>query len=276
MKWQLSLQQESLPPTHKMFYGTLFALSFLWRLPLRVYPQSERDFQKGIPFFPLAGFLEGLFLFLTTQLLFSRISEVLLSIVLVVVLLHIRGIFHLDGLGDTFDALSYRGNLDPKEDKEKRLAIMKDSTIGVAGVLAISLAIIGKVSLFNEILKKGAFYVFILPYFFSRLFLVYWLYRGKPAKEEGLGYLMISLTNLKIFTYAMIVSAFLLGIFLMLTKFDMRDLFWILISNAVILWYFKRYCEKRFSGLTGDNLGALVILSELITLSYLGVLWQKP
>ncbi|MCS7150006.1 MAG: adenosylcobinamide-GDP ribazoletransferase [Caldimicrobium sp.] len=258
-----------------MLCGPFYAISFLWRLPLGIYPKSEKDFQVGIPFFPLVGFLEGFILFLVAKLLTNFVPSPLLALILIALLFFLRGIFHLDGLSDTFDALSYKGCGDKTRDVEKRLSIMKDSTVGVAGMTAVTLVILGKFQLFKEILQMNQGPFLILPYFISRMFLNLWLFLGKPARAEGLGYIMITHTNKGVFTLAIVISFILLSLIMKLTSLSLRDTLLLLLLNFSILFYSKRLFDKAFVGLTGDNLGALVILSEIITLLYLVIIWPK-
>lgn len=258
-----------------MISGPFYAVSFLWRLPLGIYPKNEKDFQVGIPFFPLVGFLEGFILFLVAKLLTNFVPSSLLALILIALLFYLRGIFHLDGLSDTFDALSYKGSGDKARDVEKRLSIMKDSTVGVAGMTAVTLVILGKFQLFKEILHMNQGTFLILPYFISRMFLNLWLFLGKPARAEGLGYIMITQTNKGVFTVALVIGFLLLGLILKLSSLSFMDTIFLLLLNFSILFYFKRLFDKAFLGLTGDNLGALVILSEIITLFFLVVIWPK-
>lgn len=260
----------------KMYKYPLYAMTFLWRIPLKVYPSSEREFQLALTFFPLVGFLEGFFIFLLAFVLLKILSGPILSLLLILTLFLLRGIFHLDGFSDTFDALAYRGNLDPEEDRKKRLEIMKDSTIGVAGVTAVTFLLLSKFFLFQEVILQREVKALILPFFLSRSLLMFILYFAKPARKDGLGYLMFKLTDQKIFLLSLFVGFILLFLyFLIFPQLWLKDLLLISGINFLVIIYFQRLFSKNFGGLTGDNLGALIEISELVSLFYLGVLWPR-
>ena len=105
------------------------ALQFLTIIP---FGKSSIYDPKGmIPFFPIVGLIIGGLLSIFDHLS-SRFWPAQTTAILDVVLLVIMtAALHLDGLGDTADgALGHRS-------REKALAIMKDSRIGVMGVVAI-------------------------------------------------------------------------------------------------------------------------------------------
>jgi adenosylcobinamide-GDP ribazoletransferase len=259
-----------------MLKDLLLAASFLWRIPIKVNGVTERDFQRALVFFPLIGAFEGLIVLFLAKGLKDKISAEVLSLLLLFSVFIIRGIFHLDGLGDTFDALSYKGGISPEEDKKKRLAIMKDSTTGVAGVSAVVLDILSKVLFIREILLQSHFNLLFLPYFFSRALLLPVIFFSKPARNEGLGFLMHK--NLKpsgVFL-GLGLSLFVLGFGFYSEKIlKIYHIALILCLNLVIIIYFKRKFERAFGGLTGDNFGALVEIIEGVTLFYGGVIWPR-
>lgn len=251
------------------------AFSFLWRLPIRVYPRNEDELKGALPFFPLAGALEGLLLALMAQFLSSLILPEYLAMITLIFHLYIRGIFHLDGLSDTFDALAYKGIGKPEDDQKKRLSIMKDSTVGVAGVTAITLTMMGKIFFIKDMIIYNPLYLFY-PFFFSRAFLLWIIYFSKPAKEEGLGYLMKkSLTKGGLIGGNLISLIILLIINLFIKIPHLRSL--LSLSLFIFLFYFflNRKFNHFFGGLTGDNYGALIELIEIITLFYLVSIWPK-
>ncbi|MFN3504663.1 MAG: adenosylcobinamide-GDP ribazoletransferase [Caldimicrobium sp.] len=258
-----------------MFKPFLLALSFLWRIQIGATISTEKDFKKALPLFPLVGALEGLYISLLGYFLGSLVFPEFLSLTLILMLLFLRGIFHLDGLSDTFDALSFHGRGDSAEAKAKRLNIMKDSTIGVAGVTTIVINLLAKYTLTKEILIYNPLFL-IWPFFLSRAFLLWIIFYSLPARTEGLGYLMKKSLTKSGFLLGNLLSI-ILACFLYLIPFKVSFLsvFILVFFNFIILFYFKSKFEKAFGGLTGDNYGALVEISELITLFCLGVLCPK-
>ncbi len=259
-----------------MLRSLFLSASFLWRFPLKGFLATEKDFEKTFIFFPLIGFLEGLFLFILTYFLKPYLSVNLLSLLCLFFLFILRGIFHLDGLSDTFDALAFKGKEDKEEDKLKRLAIMKDSRTGVAGISAIFLALLNKFFCFKEILSELSCSLLIYPFLISRISLPLIIYLSKPAKKEGLGYFMKKSISLPSLLISLLLGFALLGFLLFIESFSyLKTISFILCINFIVLVYFKRKFERVFGGLTGDNFGAIVEISEGVILFVLVVLWPK-
>lgn len=259
-----------------MFKAFLLSASFLWRIPIKIGNIRERDFEGALIFFPLIGALEGLIIFILASLLNAHLSKDILSLLLLLALFFLRGIFHLDGLSDTFDALSYKGCGNLEEDRSKRLSIMKDSTVGVAGVTTIVINLFLKFLLIKEIIIQNNLSFLFLPFFLSRALLLIIIYSSKPARRDGLGFLMkVSLKPFGLFL-GLLLSFILLGTYLYLESFlKLYHIPLILCLNLVIIFYFKKRFERAFMGLTGDNFGALVEIVEGVTLFYGAVLWER-
>jgi adenosylcobinamide-GDP ribazoletransferase len=116
------------------------AIQVLTRVPAPQLPGFAPVWlQRGVKYFPLVGALVGALcaiVLLGASALWSGVLPALLSTAFGIAL---TGAFHEDGLADFFD--SFGGS-----DRETRLAIMKDSHLGVYGALALGLAISAKVS----------------------------------------------------------------------------------------------------------------------------------
>ncbi|HEX6959698.1 MAG TPA: adenosylcobinamide-GDP ribazoletransferase [Ferrovibrio sp.] len=112
------------------------AFRLLTRLPLPGKPGRPELTGRAVWAFPLVGVViglgSGLVFLLTNQLGIGVDSATLLAIVTQIVL---TGGLHEDGLADTADG--FGGGTD----RERKLAIMRDSRIGTYGVLALILAL---------------------------------------------------------------------------------------------------------------------------------------
>jgi len=259
-----------------MFKAIFLSASFLWRIPIKGFIADKSSFEKALSFFPLIGALEGLMLYLLAKALSPLLYADILSLLLLVILFFLRGIFHLDGLSDTFDALSYKGGLGEEEDRKRRLEIMKDSTVGVSGVVAIVINILSKYLFFKTLIELKFLNDLFLPFLFSRTFLLGIIYFSKPARKEGLGFLMKESMSGKTLLRGYLLTLAILFFYLYFENFKiLKNLLLMAGFNFVVLLFFKRKFEKAFGGLTGDNFGALVELSEIASLFYLGVIWPK-
>ncbi len=90
------------------------------------------------------------------------------------------------------------------------------------------------------------------------------MYHGKPAKKEGLGAIFLGNISLKHLFLGSLLPLFLLGLYTFEVKRLMFVVYPVFLYLLAIL--IKEFCKKKFGGLTGDNLGATVELSEVMGL----------
>jgi len=239
----------------------LMALSFLTVLPLKVKKINEKEIASSVIFFPFVGFLEGVFSFLLIKKLNYIFSSSVISVILL--LFSLRGIFHIDGLSDTFDALFYKETGDKEKDMQRRLEIMSDSTIGVAGVVASTFDILCRFVFFRELIDGNQFMIFIFTFVFSRWSVIPLMYYGKPAKTKGLGAMFVGKISKEQFILSTALPVFLV-IYFTVKSFIFLPL--IVLLLCLILFILKNFFEDKFSGITGDHLGATVELTEVVFL----------
>jgi adenosylcobinamide-GDP ribazoletransferase len=116
-----------------MLKSFVLMLGFFTRIPVPQIEYTEERYVKGIPLLPFVGAVSGGLLLCVFQL--SRwLPMPVVSLFLFLVYLLITGGLHLDGLGDSCDAL-FSGR-----DPERMLEIMKDSRSGSFGVLGLIFA----------------------------------------------------------------------------------------------------------------------------------------
>ena len=262
--------------------GFLIATQFLTRIPVRVRGHlTERDIGRSAIFFPLVGALQGApaaaAAFFLTMVFSPDIAAGLVILVLIVT----NGGFHIDGLADTADAVSVKSVGDAAEDREKRLAVMKDSAVGAIGVVAIVVAILLKYLLISGILLKGltwdALCLLFLAPVFSKWIMVPVIFHGAAAKNEGLGAIFIANAGLGVFALS---SAMLAAIFFVMwfflpgsTWLEATKLFLLLtvpLYTFGLTWVV--FCRRRFGGMTGDTIGAVSEIAELLFLA-VAFLW---
>ncbi len=113
---------------------TLTSLQFLSRLPVwrLVKLDMTPDFGSTAHAFPIAGALIGLFAwFVLTPFLYLETDAPLAALSLLACLMLMTGALHEDGLADVADGF-WGGHT-----RERKLEIMRDSTIGTYGTLAL-------------------------------------------------------------------------------------------------------------------------------------------
>ena len=188
------------------------AFQFLTIIPIRTNREvSEKEVYNSVSFFPLIGALQGFFLALLAFLFLKIMSADITAAIVLVFYVLITGGFHQDGLSDTFDALSVPSSGDRERDRAKRLQVMKDSTVGPIGVIAIVLSLLLKYLLIKETLQinndtEKYFIIFLMPVF-SKWAMVTAMYHAKSARKDGIGRTFLEHTGLKQIVFATICSS---------------------------------------------------------------------
>lgn len=233
--------------------GFLAALQFLTILPC-VKVTNNKGWVSSTMYFPIIGAFLGLILIGINKCLFILFPEPLPSLILVIILIILTGALHLDGLADTADAI-FSGR-----DKEKMLAIMQDSHKGTFGVIGIITIILLKTSILSLIavnLKNlGLFLMTLLSRYGMYLAITFFPY----ARPQGKAKIFFENRSLKMFGLSTLITLLLLGI--TLKWISIVILFLLIIFTLIISIAIK----KMLGGLTGDTLGAICELNEIIVL----------
>jgi adenosylcobinamide-GDP ribazoletransferase len=231
------------------------ALQFLTIIPLQpsVRPE-ERDIARSMSFFPLMGMIIGGFLILINLITSRYLSPFITSALILIGWVGITGALHLDGFADTVDGLC------GGEKKEQILRIMEDSFIGAKGAIALILLLLLKFTILVELAAEYKNYALFFAPVAGRWSMVAGIYLSSYAREEGLAKAFFShKTGREIFWASLIT--FCLGLILFRIEF-FYIIGIVLAANLFLITYIKR----KIGGLTGDNLGALNEIIEVITL----------
>lgn len=253
--------------------GRLFltALMFYTRIPVPAFiGHDQEQLERSRKYFPLIGWIVGgiacftLYLF---QFAFSLSVSVLLAFAFSI---YWTGAFHEDGLSDSFDALGSGG------EKEQVLRIMKDSRVGTFGIISLFLVLflkffalyeLGMDSLF--LLLAGWFNAHTLSRTVAISFLQTHSYvrdpdqsKAKPLAKEGL--------SMGALLYSIIWGAIPLALF-----YQTPCLFLAIIPTYLTKAYMAHVFQKRIGGYTGDALGAVEQLCELVFLLSVLALWNS-
>jgi len=257
------------------------AFQFLTIIPLWEKGEiTEKDVCNSSVFFPLIGALQGFSLALLSFLFLKIMSANITAVSTLIFYALVTGGFHQDGLSDTCDALSVKSSGDQENDRKKKLQVMKDSTVGPMGVIAIVLSLLLKYLLTAELLqtKDGIFVIFLMP-LFSKWAMVTAMYRTKSARNDGIAHCFLEHTGLRhifaatVFLFAIIsvASCIFLRSMHSLEQFHYGILaiffFFTIVFIYLAGFIMKNIFTARFGGLTGDNFGAIHEISELLFLT---------
>jgi adenosylcobinamide-GDP ribazoletransferase len=223
------------------------ALQFLTIIPLG--KSAIYDPKGMIPFFPIVGLIIGglLSIFDYVALIFwPAQTTAILDVVLLAV---ITAALHIDGLGDSADG--FMGH----RSREKALAIMKDSRIGVMGLVAIVCSLAVKWGGIIHLNDHRMLLLVLVPAYSrsAMIFGIRFLEYGRP--EGGTGYDLFD-EPLKLSAFQWILIPVILSIFLGWKGFWLNFIFAVL--TITIIFYYK----KRMGCITGDMLGAMTEVTE--------------
>ncbi len=258
----------------KLFFT---ALSFYSRLPVPafVHRESSSLLPDSIRYLPVVGWIAGAIaavVYLLANQLFGHAVALLLSMAATILL---TGAFHEDGFADVCDGFGGGWT------KEKILHIMKDSRLGTYGVTGLVLLLAIKFAALQQLLTAGhdpedmivTAGAFIVAHSLSRFAAITIVFnhsyarieeskasgaveKGKPLNLVLAGFFtLLPLTGLILYTGRPVLVL-------------------IIIPVLLLSVYMGKYFKKWIGGYTGDCLGAVQQLTEvLIYLSYI-VIWK--
>lgn len=242
----------------------LLAISYFTRLPVAgLVEYSEAALERAAGWFPFVGWLVAVVavsvLWLAGQVLPFQLA-VLLSMTATILF---TGAFHEDGLADTADGFG------PVGDRDKALAVMKDSRLGTFGALGLGLVLAIKflaLSHFDSL--STAIVALAVAHPLSRLSVVV-VIATQPYVSQAASRARSVAQGLPARGWLMALPA---GLLPALVFVDARVLLVTLslvaLLAGLLVWAFRR----RFGGYTGDTLGALQQISEIgILLSLLAL-----
>lgn len=260
--------------------GLILLFKFMTRLPIPMDPKFDSiKMGKSMRLFPVVGIVIGIIMYIF-YMLFGRFihSPYILAGVLVLIEIALTGAMHLDGLSDTFDGIfSYRS-------KQKMLEIMKDSRIGANGAIALIMYFILKILLLAGIQSEfplsgaglfsgnfqfnGMGLALLITPVVARANSVLNCGMSSYAKASGSAKDLVDQTDrngviigiLISLVYSLLVQA------LLFRTFNPICIVNTIFVTHVLGAYFAKLMERKIGGITGDTLGAVLELSQLVVL----------
>jgi len=234
------------------------ALSFLTVLPAGGQPAhggppsvgarlADVELGAAAAWFPavgaLIGAIAGAVLYGAGLLLGPAPAAVLAVIALVAV----TGALHQDGLADLADSLGARGG------RERRLEVMRDSTLGAFGVLSLVLWAALLIATLASLPSDRALPTLVIACALGRWAAVLHAFTLAPARREGLGAVFAPTPAAVLAACALAVATLALAPLPALVGLAAAAL-----SAAAV----GLLASRLLGGRTGDTLGATVALSE--------------
>jgi adenosylcobinamide-GDP ribazoletransferase len=265
----------------KEWHIFLTAVMFLTRI--QVPPNIDHSpeyLQRSSKYFPLVGWIVGgisILTYLVTAKFFSENIAILSSMIASILT---TGAFHEDGFADTCDAFGGGWT------KEKILMIMKDSRLGTYGVVGILFILGAKFLLLQELPKftppsvtetvnpllsyKIFIGIILAAHSVSRLMAVSIIQQYQYVTDEDVS------KSKPLASKKLSLSELLLCVIVGILPFLLLPLNFLLIIIPVVIGriYLAAYFRKWIGGYTGDCLGAVQQVTEIIFYLSALILWK--
>lgn len=239
-----------------MIRPLLIALQLLTRLPapLRDNP-TESETGRSLLYYPLIGLLIGLLLAAMSWTLAGTPALLRASLMLSAWVL-LTGALHLDGLADTVDA--WAGG---HGERQRTLDILKDPASGPMGVSAIVLVLLVKFAALAALCDNGTLWAIVAPPLLGRTVLPLLFLSTPYVRPGGLG------AGLAAHVPRRAATAIVLGTGMAIPVRAGLSGLTLLLTTAAVFLLMRRTMKRRLGGTTGDTAGALVELTEVVTLA---------
>lgn len=247
-----------------MLRGLRAAIVFLTRVPVGGFPFTAAEWRRAAGWFPLVGAGIGLLL-AGVWLAATPLGTPVAAILTVALSVLVTGGLHEDGLADTFDALGGGA------DRERVLAILKDSRIGSFGALALIFSVLIRVALLGS-LSAQAVGALILSQAIARMppvWLMVALPYVTPRRVSRSG--EVTAASWREVAFATVITLLVAAVVaigfgrLVAVGVAMTSAAAVSALLGLVFW-------KRVGGITGDFLGATEQAGEMVVLLALAVM----
>lgn len=165
------------------------------------------------------------------------------------------GVIHEDGLSDFFDG--FGGGYT----KERILEIMRDSSTGVYGMVALALVILLEYVLLSSIPIHIFAPVLIATHATSRMMPIILIQTSQYARtDQSKGMHTRRRTSKNTFRIALLFACIPLCFIPIAISIS------VVMGYALIYYLLRNYTERKIGGFTGDVLGALIVFCQLLFL----------
>ena len=234
----------------------IIAWQFLTAIPLSrsTHDAKPEELAASMSWYPMVGCLLGALLVAADMALAQAFSSQVTNIVLIILLVAITRGLHQDGLADMLDGLAGGRTV------QARLAIMRDGRIGAIGATGLFLALVLRYAGLNAVPTGEHIALLIGMPVVGRWAMVVGAFHVAYARSEG-GLAQPFLAHLS--WRHLCVATVTAGLVLTLLLGPWAALGSLFIGAALIrlstLWF-----HRMFGGVTGDLLGAMNEISEIL------------
>jgi adenosylcobinamide-GDP ribazoletransferase len=239
----------------------LIALQFLTIIPIPFDTRCQKeDMGRATAFFPLVGLTIGGLLLGLNLLIEPWFDRPLAAALLITALAVVTGALHLDGLADVCDGLAARGG------RERFLAVMKDSHIGAVGAVGLVLGLLLKWQALAAVPENIMWQTLLLFPLLARFGQVQTIVFARAARQDGLGSTFSG--------GATAVQLAIAGTITLAAVWCLMGIQGLAIFAATLLctWLLKLWAHRRLGGITGDVIGCINEVNEIVALLLISAL----
>ena len=234
--------------------GLAIAVGFYTRLPVRAAAARSEDLAAAAPWFPVVGAGIGMAVAGVYVALAEVLPPVLAATVAAGAGALLTGAFHEDGLADVADAFGGGWTV------ERRLEILDDPRLGTFGVVAVTVAMLARVTSVAALDVPGALALLPAAHALSRAPAVVLMRRGRSARSTGLAATLAhgigAAGEGAAVAVAIVIGATLIGVWTIPAV--------ALVAGVSAAMAVLAHC--KIGGTNGDVLGATQQLGELAVL----------
>jgi adenosylcobinamide-GDP ribazoletransferase len=238
--------------------GLASAITFLTILP--VPSAGEAGLGSAAAWFPVVGAAVGALAGGVRLLCGEAVGATVATVLAMIVLVVVTGALHQDGLADTADGLGVRG------DRARRLEVMRDSSTGVFGALALIGWVLLLYTTVSSLDGDRALRALVVACALARWAALAHAAATRPARSDGLGAaLRVGRVALGAATLLVVIVALAVGGLVAGAA---------AIGTAVVVaWLSVVFARGALGGRTGDTLGATVAVVEVAVCVVLLGVW---
>ncbi len=237
------------------------AVQFLTIVPMsKSHETEEGSLARSMVYFPVIGFLIGfLLVYADKAMMLAALPQTISNVLLVALSVLVTRALHIDGLADTLDGLM------GGRDHSSRLSIMKDSRLGTAGALGIFFVVFVKYVCLNNLFDSEKVAALLTAPVLARWSQTFMVFKANYGREAGMGKAFVGHLRASGLTAASVVAVGLSAF--VVVRLDTRSvvLIFSLLCGVVLLTLMGRwYLVRKLGGVTGDAIGAMSELNEVL------------
>jgi adenosylcobinamide-GDP ribazoletransferase len=224
---------------------------------LTIIPTGSSDLKtiaRYMYLFPIIGIAIGLMVGSAGYGLSLFLEPLVVGLLVTAGLVLITGIHHTDGLSDFADGLMVRGT------KERKLQVMRDPSVGSAGIVAIVLYVAGMVIALSAMKGFELFYAILIGEIIAKFSMVLVASMGPSAWEGSNSSFVDSMKDRKKLVIAAAITVLSIAVF-------QNNAGFLALGIGVILSLVIVCISRRsFGGISGDMMGATNEITRLSSL----------